>query len=145
MHECSANTVTHTNATTCFGGRKEIEVSDNEVLQIPFGMFELDAAGTVIHYSPALEEKADAPARGIVGKNFFTDLVAISQVEELKGRFHNFMADGDSVERFSLNFPYNQESVKVQIVMAHIIEKSEKGRERFALIRLMPERYRTAA
>jgi hypothetical protein len=48
------------------------------------------------------------------------------------------MADGDSVERFSLSFPFNQESVKVQIVMAHLVERTEKGRERFALIRLMP-------
>jgi photoactive yellow protein len=122
-----------------------MEVSDNEITQIPFGMFELDAAGVVVHYSPASEEKINALSKEIVGKNFFSDLVAISQVEELKDRFHSFMTDGDSVERFSINFPYNQESVKVQIVMAHIIERSENGRERFALIRLMPEKYKAAA
>ena len=113
--------------------------------QIPFGMFELDAAGVVVHYSPVMEEKQAASARGIVGKNFFDDLVFIEHVEELKRRFLSFMAHGDSVERFTVSFPYNQSSIKVQIVMAHLIERSERGRERFALIRLMPERYERTA
>jgi photoactive yellow protein len=108
-------------------------------------MFELDAAGVVIHYSPATDEKRDAPNESIVGRNFFDDLASLGQVEELRGRFLSFMAHGDSVERFTISFPYNQSSIKVQIVMAHLIERSERGRERFALIRLMPERYETAA
>lgn len=119
-------------------------MSDNEISQIPFGMFELDAAGTVIHYSPAAEEKRDTLAIGVVGRNFFGELIPFAPVEELKGRFLRFMADGDSVERFTISFPHNHSSIKVQIVMAHLTEKSEKGRERFALIRLMPEKQATA-
>jgi photoactive yellow protein len=145
MRECSVNMVTPMKARTRFAGRKDMEVNGNEISRIPFGMFELDAAGTIIHYSPVSERKNSNHANGMVGKNFFNDLVAISQMEELKSRFLAFMADGDSVERFSLSFPYNQESVKVQIVMAHLIERSERGRERFALVRFMPESYATAA
>jgi photoactive yellow protein len=118
-------------------------MSDNT--QIHFGMFELDAAGTVLHYSPAAEEKRDALANAIVGRNFFSELSTIAQIEELKGRFLRFMADGDSVERFTISFPYNHNSIKVQIVMAHLTEKSENGRERFALVRLMPESQPTAS
>jgi photoactive yellow protein len=121
-----------------------MEVNDNETSQIPFGMFELDAAGVVVHYSPASEEKRSESSGGLIGKNFFGDLISISQMEELKGRFLRFMADGDSVERFTISFPYKQSNVKVQIVMAHLTEKSERGRERFAIIRLMPERYAPA-
>lgn len=117
-------------------------MSDNA--QIPFGMFELDAAGTVLHYSPAAEDKRDALANAIVGRNFFGELSSIAQIEELKGRFLRFMTDGDSVERFTISFPHNHSSVKVQIVMACLTEKSEGGRERFALIRLMPESQPTA-
>ena len=116
-------------------------MSDNEISSIPFGMFELDAAGVVIHYSPASEEKRERVASHIVGRNFFDDLVSAPQVRELKSRFQTFMTEGTSVERFSLSFPHNQSSIKVQIVMAHLIEKSEKGSERFAIVRLMPERY----
>ena len=120
-------------------------VSDNEITTIPFGMFELNAAGVVVHYSPASEEARDALAKNIVGRNFFDDLAGISQVGELKNRFLNFMADGTSVARFTVSFPYNQSSVKVQIVMAHVSEKSENGRERFALLRVMPETYSHAS
>jgi photoactive yellow protein len=145
MRECSESMVTHTSARAGFIGRKDMGVKDNHTSQIPFGMFELDAAGVVIHYSPAAEEKRDASIKGIIGRNFFDELISIRQVEELKGRFHTFMADGNSVERFSLSFLFNQESIKVQIVMAHLIERTEKGSERFALIRLMPDKYVTAA
>ena len=133
MRECSASMVTPTSARARYVGRKGIEVRDNDTSQIPFGMFELDAAGVVVHYSPASEENRGAIINGVVGKNFFDDLFTIAQVRELKGRFLRFMADGNSVERFSLSFPFYQESLKVQIVMAHLIEKTETGRERFAL------------
>jgi hypothetical protein len=55
------------------------------------------------------------------------------------------MADGASVERFTVSFPYKRSNVKVQIVMAHVSEKSENGRERFALLRVMPETYSSAS
>ena len=102
-------------------------------------MFELDATGTVLHYSPPSEKSRETPAAPVVGRNFFLDLVPLAQVQELRSRFLAFMADGHSVERFTLSFPYNQGSVKVQIVMAHLTERSERGIERFALVRLMLE------
>jgi photoactive yellow protein len=118
-----------------------MEVSDNENSIIPFGMFELNAEGTVVHYSPATEERSHALSGRVVGRNFFDDLFPTSQVEEFKSRFHIFMADGTSVERFTLSFPHNREGIKIQVVMAHLSEKTEKGHERFALIRLMPDAY----
>ena len=120
-------------------------MNDNEISTILFGMFELDAAGTVIHYSPATEERKDSLPENILGRNFFERLASIREVEEVKRRFHNFMADGTSFERFTISFPYNQESIKVQIVMAHVSEKSENGRERFALLRVMPETHSQAS
>ena len=135
---------TRTSVTERFNGREEIEVSDNNVSIIPFGMFELDAAGTVIHYSPVTEERKSSQSFDIVGGNFFERLACIAEVEQLKNRFLNFMANGTSFERFTISFPYNQESIKVQIVMAHVSEKSENGRERFALLRVMPETHSPA-
>ena len=135
---------THMNVKARFAGPEVMEVNDNENTIIPFGMFELDASGVVVHYSPATEEKQDALSINVMGRNFFDDLASISQVEELKSRFLRFMADGTSVERFTVSFPYNQNNVKVQIVMAHLSEQTERGRERFALIRLMPETFAPA-
>jgi hypothetical protein len=138
MRACSASTDIRMSAKRRFAGLEEMEVSDNENAIIPFGMFELNATGTIIHFSPAIDEDRRALARRVVGQNFFDDLLYISQVTELKRRFHTFMADGTSVDRFTIIFPYQEESIKIQVVMAHLSEKTENGRERFALIRLMP-------
>jgi photoactive yellow protein len=140
MRECSANTAMRMSMRAGCAGRKDMGVSDRELPIIPFGLFELNAAGVVVHYSPPTEDKTEAATHRIVGRDFFADLAALTEVGELKDRFHKFMADGAAVERFSLSFPYRQGSIKVQIVMAHLTEKSERGRERFALVRLMPEK-----
>jgi photoactive yellow protein len=122
-----------------------MEVKDNEISTIPFGMFELNATVTIVHYSPATEKRRAALADKVVGRNFFDDFFSTSQVENFKSRFHAFMADGTSVDRFTIIFPYHEESIKIQVVMAHLSEKTERGHERFALIRLMPESHPPAS
>lgn len=105
---------------------------------IPYGLIELDTVGTVVRYSPASEQSAhDAP--NIVGRNFFNEVAPFAEVKELKGRFLSFMALGDAIERLTIKVPFNEQSLKIQILLARITEQTERGRERLALVRLMPE------
>ena len=127
------------NLITVSDGLEAMEASDRAEASIPFGLFELDSMGTVTYYSPQKSEKMNAQKENIVGRNFFDDLIAVAEASELKSRFHTFMAEGNSVERFTVNFPFIETSIKVQIVMAHVTEQSENGRKQFALIRLTPE------
>jgi photoactive yellow protein len=106
---------------------------------LPFGLFELDAAGMVIRYSPASENAPTIEARDIWGRNFFTEIAPVEQVVGFRLRFHSFMASGQAVERFTTTFAHGEQNIKVQIMMAHITEKSEDGRKRLALVRIMPE------
>lgn len=106
---------------------------------IPFGLIELDGEGTVVHYSPAREPKREAEARSIVGRNFFDEVVPVSPVKEFKTRFLRFMAIGDSVQRFTIRFPFEHQDVRVQIMLARITERTETGRERLALVQLKPD------
>lgn len=109
---------------------------------MPFGLLELDGKGTVVHYSPAREQKSGAWERDeIVGRNFFDDVVPVLPVREFKDRFLRFMTSGDSVQRFTIRFPFEQQEVRVQIMLAHISERTERRSERLALVRLMPENY----
>jgi hypothetical protein len=73
MRACSANMATLTSAKRRFNGREDMEVSDNESSTIPFGMFELNATGTIVHYSPATEERRATLAGKVAGRNFFDD------------------------------------------------------------------------
>jgi photoactive yellow protein len=112
---------------------------DSPAFTLPFGLFELDAAGMVVRYSPASEDAPAFAARDIWGRNFFSEIAPVEQVVGFRLRFHSFMASGEAVERFTTTFAHGQQNVKVQIMMAHITEKSEDGRRRLALVRIMPE------
>jgi photoactive yellow protein len=107
---------------------------------LPFGLFELDSNGTVIRYSPASESAPVTEARDVWGRNFFNEIAPVEQVVGFRLRFHSFMASGQAVERFTTTFTHEEQNIKVQIMMAHITEKSESGgRKRLALVRIMPE------
>lgn len=108
---------------------------------IPFGLLELNGEGVVVHYSPARTPHGQGSASNIVGRNFFDDVVPFPPVKEFKTRFLRFMAMGDSVQRFTIRFPFEELDVRVQIMLAHITERTERGSERLALVRLMPENY----
>ena len=108
---------------------------------LPFGLLELDASGTVIRYSPAAEQNTVALAKDVLGRNFFKELAPIEQVSDFQSRFRVFMTNGESIQRFTSVFSSEQGQIKVQILLARITETSEHGRERLALVRIMPEMY----
>ncbi|HEY0006951.1 MAG TPA: PAS domain-containing protein [Pyrinomonadaceae bacterium] len=116
-----------------------------EPLSYPFGLLELDARGTVIRYSPASEQNPNVKALDVLGRDFFKDVVPVEQVGEFQNRFQTFMAQGDSIQRFTSTFPSESGQIKVQILLARITEKTEAGRERLALVRIMPEQPNASA
>src|SRR5918912_1020749 len=109
-----ASTDTRTNLTMVSDGQEAMEASDKEPPSIPFGMFELDSAGTVIYYSPQKSVETNEREESVVGRNFFDELLTITEASRLKTRFHAFMAEGSSVERFTVNYPFIRGSIKVQ-------------------------------
>jgi photoactive yellow protein len=119
--------------------RETARAEGSSAFVLPFGLFELDAAGTVIRYSPAAETAPPVEARDVWGRNFFTEVAPVEQVVGFRLRFHSFMASGQAVERFTTTFAHEQQNIKVQIMMAHITEKSNEERKRLALVRIMPE------
>ncbi len=106
---------------------------------LPFGLLELDSAGVVVRYSPAFEQNPTVKSDDILGRNFFTEVLPAPEVKEHQARFRLFMAEGQTRDQFSTTFPSEGGQVKVQILLARIMEKSEQGSERLALVRVMPE------
>jgi photoactive yellow protein len=120
------------------------QMISNTISFLPFGLLELDASGTVIRYSPASEQHSEVLAKDVLGRNFFKEVVPVEQVSDFQSRFKLFMSHGESIQRFSSVFSSEQGQVKVQILLARITEKSEHGRERLALVRIMPETNRAS-
>ena len=106
---------------------------------LPFGLLELDAAGTVVRYSPASEQNPTVKSDNVLGRNFFTEIMPAPQVKDQQARFRLFMTQGQTRDRFSTTFQTEAGQVKVQILLARITEKSEHGSARLALVRVMPE------
>jgi photoactive yellow protein len=106
---------------------------------VPFGLMELDPAGFVMRYSPAAVALSVPLAQDVVGRNFFNELMPHAEVKEFKYRFLTFMAEGDSIQRFSTSFAFENHTVKVQVMLARLTERSEIRAERLALVRIMPD------
>jgi hypothetical protein len=100
---------------------------------------ELDATGLVMRYAPAFEQNPKVKADDVLGHNFFTEVVPAAQIKDCQARFHLFMKQGQTVDKFTTTFPSDQGSVKVQILLARILEKTKGGVECLALVRIMPE------
>ena len=108
-------------------------------LLLPLGLLELDPQGVVVRYAAPAEERSTALAKDIVGRDFFSEIVPAGRVAEFRARFRAFMEGGRSVEKFTARVPEDGQSLKVQIVMAHVSEKTAGVRRRLALVRIMPE------
>jgi len=105
--------------------------------RFPYGLLELDADGTVIRYSPALERYSEVQANDVLGRHFFRDVLPEEQFKDFQSRFQLFMLHGQNVDRFSASFNSDEGQVKVQVLLARVA--AQNGQERLALVRLMPE------
>lgn len=122
------------------GGEPLVGAGSGRATRIPFGLFELDDAGKVVHHSPQPQSEPVERAQSIIGQNFFDDIVPVSPVLDFKSRFLRFMAIGDSAQRFTIRSVFQEEDVRLQIMLARNIEGDERGERRLALVRLMPEK-----
>src|SRR5688500_19814398 len=107
------------------------------------GTFELDAEGVVLHFSPASVDKGEI-SRAPIGADFFDHISFVTKnedlSEEVRNRFFRFMASDAPVERFAVNYRSSQAAVvTIQVMMASLTEKTAKGTERLAVIKLASE------
>jgi photoactive yellow protein len=107
--------------------------------QLPYGLLELDGTGCVRRYAPAFEQNPQVKVDDVMGHNFFQELMPSPAIKECHDRFLRFMEEDQSVDKFSTTFPSDQGPVKVQILLAQILEKTGGDVERLALVRITPE------
>ena len=108
-------------------------------IELPYGLLELDARGLVLRYAPAFEQNPQVKADDIMGHNFFNEVLPASEIKECQSRFQRFMEQGQTIDKFTTTFTSEKGPVKVQILLAQILEKTKGKVERLALVRIMPE------
>jgi len=107
--------------------------------ELPYGLLELDASGRVVRYAPAFEQTSKVKLDDILGHNFFTEVMPATEVKDCQARFRLFMEHNQATDKFNTTFPSEQGPIKVQIMLARILEQAKGGVEQLALVRVMPE------
>jgi hypothetical protein len=94
---------------------------------VPFGLLELDAAGTVLYYRPDGQEDEDMDASTLVGRNLLTEVVPINDAREFRDRLYSFRWGDAPADSFNFTFCLEEGCVLVKVLLAHIREQTEAG------------------
>jgi photoactive yellow protein len=98
------------------------------ITELPLGLVELDAAGTVLYYKREGAAPAEAPPQEIIGRNFFTDVVPVADALEFRNTLAAFRRAHAPSHSFDFTFRAGEDDgLPTRILLARIHEKSEAG------------------
>lgn len=104
----------------CPGCSREVRgvprLSETELEALPFGVIELDGAGTVLGYSAAESALSGREPGSVIGKNFFLDVAPCTAVKEFQGRFRSFVELKSEPESFDFIFSFPNRTAHVAIL-----------------------------
>lgn len=89
------------------------------------GMFELDAAGTVLYSRAGADGPAGGPAPDLTGCNFFDEAADFSNAAELRRRVNLFRASRAAADSFNFTCEYDDGPAPVRILLARIRERAD--------------------
>jgi hypothetical protein len=87
-----------------------------------FGLFELDAAGTVLYYRIEPSEEHGATSPDTAGRNFFDEVAPFENVEEFRHCVTQFTHGAKLADSFNFNCRYEGCAQPVRVLMARIRE-----------------------
>lgn len=71
-------------------------LSAEEADSLPYGLIQVDRAGTVVGYNRAEEAESGRRRDRVIGRNFFRDVAPCTAVREFEGRFREMVARGEA-------------------------------------------------
>ena len=92
-------------------------------LDVPLGLLELDADGTVLYFKP--DGGAAQAAGGVVGKNLFADVMHDADCRTLREKVGDFWRGHDPARAFDLTFRTERASLAAHVLLARTREHSE--------------------
>lgn len=100
-----------------------------------FGLFELDADGTIIHSRDTTAQSSDLANCTLVGRNFFDEVVPFKNVEEFRRHFKFFVKGANSTENFVFDCLFDGEAiVPVKVKLAQISEREFDARTKLVIV-----------
>lgn len=91
---------------------------------VPLGLLELDADGTVLYYKPEGAAVQTNDAGRIVGRNLFDDVMPSADREALRDRLGEFWRGHDPTRSFDLTFNTERSSLPARVLLARTREQT---------------------
>ncbi len=82
---------------------------------LPFGVIQIDAAGTILNYNLAEAQISGREPGQVIGKNFFTEVAPCTNVQEFAGRFRDGFTQGELNHVFPFLFDFQRPPTRVWI------------------------------
>ena len=88
-----------------------------EIDALPFGVLEVDRDGTIKSFKPFTGAAPSIVNDGMIGQNFFSDVMPYAQMRRFHERFWTFAASQKpAVEPFELTFSGRSEAKRVSVL-----------------------------
>lgn len=94
-------------------------VSEAELDSLPYGVVQLDAAGTVLRYNAFESGLSGLKKQNVVGKNFFTQIAPCTDLRQFHGRFRDGVAAGELHCTFRFHFAFKDRPCDVTVTLLY--------------------------
>ena len=95
--------------------------------ELPLGLVELDAAGTVLYFNRDRNDYARGHVPDMVGRNFFTDVGPVAQNAAFRELIKAFRRSHAPAQTFDFSFGADGRDVPVRVLLARIHEYTVSG------------------
>lgn len=92
-----------------------------------FGLFELDAAGTVLYSRIEKDDDADTAPADVTGRNYYTQVASFMNVNEFQRRLDAFWQGERRAEGTDFTLCYADGPVRARVLLARVRSRAEHG------------------
>ncbi len=101
-----------------------------------FGLFELDATGTVLYSRIEPDGSSSHTGPSVAGTNFFREVVPFGNVEDLRHRLDRFTRGPSPADSFNFVCQYDNGPQPVRVLLVRIRERSRGEKTKSVLVHI---------
>ena len=104
--------------------------------QALFGLFELDAVGTVLYYRIEPDGEPCGTLPDMAGRNFYDEVAPFENVEEFRRCVTQFTCSASPADSFNFNCRYEDRIEPVKVLLARILERVNRNKTKSVLVHI---------
>jgi len=101
-----------------------------------FGLFELDASGTVLYHRVDPEPELPTEPLNLAGRNFYDDVAPFENTEEFRRCVTQFNSSDKFADSFTFDCRFDENAQPVRVLLARIREAGEAGNTKSILVHI---------